>query len=121
MTTPSADELPARTSAIVRFSQNGIVALALFYALVLGAALPLGTLARPAIDRAEARSTRLLRPTSLVSGRGLEQMRNVGAGGDDLGAGRAQLEQESGAIAVDELDSRNVEPALCVIGVRGDE
>ena len=49
--TPSADELPARTSAIARLSQNGIVALALLYALVLGTALPLGPLARPAIDR----------------------------------------------------------------------
>ena len=51
--TPSADELPARTSAIVRLSQNGIVVLALFYALVLGTALPLGTLARTTIDRIE--------------------------------------------------------------------
>jgi hypothetical protein len=51
--TPGADELPARTSAIVRLSQNGIVALALLYVLVLGAALPLGTLARATIDRIE--------------------------------------------------------------------
>lgn len=51
--TPSADELPAPTSIIVRLSQNGLVGLALFYALVLGTALPLGTLARAAIDRVE--------------------------------------------------------------------
>jgi hypothetical protein len=51
--TPGAVESPARTSILVRLSQNGLVGLALFYALVLGTTLPLGTLARAAIDRIE--------------------------------------------------------------------
>jgi hypothetical protein len=49
--TPSADESPARTSILVRLSQSGLVGLALFYALVLGTTLPIGTLASTTIDR----------------------------------------------------------------------
>ncbi len=115
--TPSADELPARKSIIVRLSQNGLVCLAMFYALVLGTTLPLGTLARATIDR----MTSIPRPASLIPSRSLEQIRNVRARGDDLRACRAQLDQESGAIAVDELDSREVDAPLGAIGVRCDE
>jgi hypothetical protein len=118
--TPSADELPAPTSIIVRLSQNGLVALALFYALVLGTALPLGALARAAIDRFE-RLDLFVRSSSLALPSSLDQIRDVGTRGDDLGARRAQLDQESGAITVDELESSEVETAPRAIGVRRDE
>jgi hypothetical protein len=115
--TPSADELPGGTNIIVRLSHNGLVCLALFYALVVGTVLPFDALARTTIDRL----TNIPRPSSLASDRGLEQVRDVGTRRDDLGPRRAQLDQESGAIAVDELDSSEVDAAFRAIGVRREE
>ena len=118
--TPSADELPAPTSIIVRLSQNGLVALVLLYALVLGTALPLGTLAHATIDRFE-RLDLFVRSSSLALPSSLDQIRDVGTRGDDLGTRRAQLDEESGAITVDELESSKVETAPRAIGVRRNE